>query len=101
MNRLIRSILFGSTAAIALAAGSAHAHDVEHGRPPVAPVSAQAPLRVARWDRDHDRLQIRREYRELATARERFYRGWNSNRHDRARFERWCAARRAELGVIV
>jgi hypothetical protein len=44
-----------------------------------------------------DRVEVRREYGELAVARERFYRGWHGDRRDRDRFESWCVARRAEL----
>ena len=97
MKRMIRSIVLGGTAAIALFAGQARAHDTERARPVVAPVSARAPIRLARWDRHHDRLEMRREYFELAAARERFYRGWRGDHHQRNRFEGWCATRRAEL----
>jgi hypothetical protein len=97
MNRLIRSFLLGGTAAIALVTGSAQAHDVERARPPVAPVTAPAPRRIEHRDHDRDRLQMEREYRELAAARERFYRSWHGDRHARDRFERSYAARRAEL----
>jgi hypothetical protein len=100
MNPLLRSIMLGGTAAIALAAGTARAHDVEHARPRPAPVVASAPPRGAPGDHDRDRPQMEREYREyreLAGARERFYRGWRGDRHARDQFERWCALRRAEL----
>ena len=97
MKRMIRNIILGGTTAIALVAGPARAYDMEHAQQPVAPLSARAPLRVARWDRDGDHLEMRREYGEIAAARERFYRGWHGDRHDRERFERWCAARSAEL----
>ncbi len=96
MNRLIRSILFGGTAAIALTAGTANAHDVGPARPHVA-VDAPAWVHVAPGPRDRDRAEMRREYRELSAARERFYRGWRGDRHDRERFERWYAARRVAL----
>ena len=95
MKRLIRSMMLGGSAALALAAGTAQAHDLDHARQ--APASARtAPVRLAH-DRDGDRPAMRREYGELAAARERFYRGWHGDRIDRARFERWCSMRRAEL----
>jgi hypothetical protein len=97
MKRMIRGIVLGGITAIALLAGAARANDMGHARPPVAPVSTRAPLRLARWDRDGDHLQMRREYGELSAARERFYRGWHGDRSDRDRFERWRAARSAEL----
>ena len=95
MKRMFRGILLGGATAIALAAGPARAHERENARPPAAPVSVQAPVHRARWD--HDRQEMRREYGELAAARERFYQERHGDRHDRARFERWCAVRRAEL----
>jgi hypothetical protein len=97
MNRLIRSILFGGTAAIALAAGTAHARDVEHARPPKAPIAAPARPHVAPGPRDRDHQAMQRDYRDLAAARDRVYRGWHGDRHDRYRFERWYAARRFDL----
>lgn len=93
MKRLIRSMMLGGSAALALAAGTARAHDVDPGRR-MAPTSA--PVRLAH-DRDGDRAELHQEYGELASARERFYRGWRGDRRERARFERWCAVRRAEL----
>jgi hypothetical protein len=100
MNRMIRSILFGGAAAIALTASTASAHDVERGRPHPAPFSAPARVHIAPGarDLDRDRVEIRREYRELAAARAHFSRGWHGDRHDRHRFERWYAVRRVELG---
>ncbi|MFL5264367.1 MAG: hypothetical protein ACJ79L_18365 [Anaeromyxobacteraceae bacterium] len=98
MNRTIRSIVLGGTAALALAAGPASAHDLDHHGCEPAPLTARAaPTRLAGWERGGDRDLRRREYDELAAARERFYRGWHGNRRDRDRFERWCATRRAEL----
>lgn len=94
MKRLIRSMMLGGSAALALAAGTAQAHDLDHAGQP--PTSATARVRLAH-DRDGDRLAMRREYGELSAARERFYRGWHGDRIDRARFERWCSMRRAEL----
>ena len=97
MNRTIRSIVLGGTAALALAAGPASAHDFDHARVDPAPITARAaPTRLARWDRG-DRDLRRRDYDELAAARQRFYRGWHGDRRDRDHFERWCATRRAEL----
>jgi hypothetical protein len=95
MNRMFRSIVFGGATAIALAAGPARAHEMEDARRPAPPVSVRAPVHLARWDRD--RPEMRREYAEFTAAREQFYRGWHGDRRDRYRFERWCAARRAEL----
>ena len=94
MKRMIRSIVFGGATAIALTAGTAYAHDVDHAPLPPPPVSERANVRLARWD--HDRSEMRREYAALEAARARFYRE-RHNRHERERFERWCSGHRAEL----
>ena len=97
MNRTIRSLVLGGTAALALAAGPASAHDLDRGGRDPAPLTARvAPTRLARWDRG-DRDARRREYAALAAARERFERGWRGDRRERERFERRCAAQRAAL----
>lgn len=94
MKRLIRSIVFGGAAALALTAGTASAHE-PYPAPPPAPLASDAtPLRFTGWG--HDRYEMRREYGELEAARARFY-GERHSRHERERFERWCAGRRAEL----
>jgi hypothetical protein len=121
MNRPMRSAFTAaaglSLALVALPARADHgfgyqgAHECErHGVPapaaayfappspyayaPAAPVAA--PYRRAHW-RGWEWRELRHEYRRLEMAHDRFYSTWDGNPWRRSRFERWYAARRAEL----
>jgi hypothetical protein len=117
MSRPIRAAFTAAAGlALALIALPARAdHDGDRDRrldrdrhevlaPPVAyPPPAYEPgppatrrYRHAHW-RDGDRRELRREYRRLEFARERFYASWDHNPWSRSRFESWYGWRRAEL----
>jgi len=61
-----------------------------------APAPIVAPYRHAHW-RGWERQELRREYRRLEHARDRFYATWDHNPWSRNRFESWYGTRRAEL----
>ena len=96
MKRIMRNaIASGGVALSLLAAVPARAdHDKagEHRGGLLERGPGLDPVRL--WDR-HDALA--RERHDLEEARERFYGRWHGDPRDRARFERWYAARCAEL----
>jgi hypothetical protein len=78
MHRVAKISLIGTLAVLLL--GSAAARADEHFTAPAGQVQ------LASYG-EH----------ELDAARARFYRHWRGDRRERARFERWCAERRAAL----
>jgi hypothetical protein len=122
MNRTIRLAASIATAALALTALPAFAHDRDgdHDRdwdrhapaaaypvpaPPAAYVPAYAPapapapvvVRPVRFENGPRFRELREEYRRLDQARDRFYATWHGNPWRRDRFEAWYGSRRAEL----
>ena len=118
MTTAIRSLLAATAAAALLAAPAARAHDRdEDGRelppapswappawaPPLPPAfreppppyerPAAGPIPRGPWAA----AALRAGYFRLERARQAFYAGWRGNPWRQARFERWYAARRAEL----
>ncbi len=114
MNRLVRTgFTIAAGLALTLVALPARADDHRdcdrHGTPPPAayparpvyqpavPAPVVAPTyRHAGW-RGQERQELRREYRRLESARDRFYATWDHNPWSRNRFETWYGTRRAEL----
>jgi hypothetical protein len=126
MKRLVRSLAAAALATSAVAAAPARAgHGVDasiviefpgrhrHVPPPPPPppppqvVYVPAPPPHHRCDhhcrhdrhdwREERRDEVRRDYRELDRARERFYATWNGSPGKQRKFERWYHERRAEL----
>ena len=89
MKRIVCSLLAAGAAALALAA-PANAHPVCTDRPPEYGWRT-SDSRFDRFDwRDH-------RWRALDRARRAFYRHWDGDPWERARFERWYARRCREL----
>lgn len=96
MTRTLRAVTAAVSLALALAALPARA---DHGpaRPPPPAHPAPPAIHPASWRGPWALGMMRREYRGLHEARERFYASWDGNPWRRHRFEAWYGARRAEL----
>lgn len=90
MIRTICSVL-AAAAATVTAVAPAHAE----GRYEARQEARHEPFAVraaSAWERRHER-----EWARLQRTRHRFYKRWNGNPYERARFERWYAHRCDEL----
>jgi acetyl esterase/lipase len=114
MTTPLRATLAASIACLAVAATGARAHDDRRAHPlpppayqpiPAVPVYVPSPVPPPAWrppavlvhGRGHAASELRIAYARLELARERFYATWSGNPWSQRRFERWYAARRAEL----
>ncbi len=111
MDRAARIALAAAATAFALAALPARVRACDRddqGHPPPAPVlypvvPATVPAPVyppgehAYWHHGSEMRELRRQYRRLEMARDRFYATFHGNPWRRDRFEAWYAARHLEL----
>jgi hypothetical protein len=99
-------LLFAAALAVSLPAAAA-ARDCDHGVPapeawappaayPGRPAPAPYAWREARWH-ERERIALRAEFRALDDERARFYAQPGVRRGQARRFERYYAARRADL----
>jgi hypothetical protein len=107
MNSRLPKLVAAAVLAASVPA-AASARDCDHDRPPpvyappvYAPVHgppAPAPRawREARW-RERELAELRAEFRALESERARFYAAYGHRPGKVRKFERWYAARRAEL----
>ena len=99
MRNIVRTLVIFGAAALALTATPARADGGEWREPREAGGDWREQREAGGDWREHrhqDREQ-RREWRDLAEARERFYASWQGNPWRRLRFERWYHHRRDEL----